>query len=147
MKFTFLKRGKSSRVVMTLYQNYKNLSIYINVKNLSTESAASQAAQSRANQKTEVGPLCWCEKLPGETARITRGETGWLPGAWKSCVLGGGSTSSSRKSQYFSLSLGDEKRILLFWGIDSGSSFGCQAWLEGPAQTGHVLQPGSELVP
>lgn len=32
MKFTFLKWGKSSRVVMTLYQNYKNLSIYKNVK-------------------------------------------------------------------------------------------------------------------
>ena len=33
------------------------------------------------------------------------------------------------------------------WGINCGSTSGCQAWLEGTAQTGGVLQLGSELIP
>lgn len=33
------------------------------------------------------------------------------------------------------------------WGIKPGSISGCQAWLEGTAQTGGVLQLGSELIP
>lgn len=33
------------------------------------------------------------------------------------------------------------------WGINPGSISGCQAWLKGTAQTGGVLQLGSELIP
>lgn len=72
-----------------------------------------------------------------------------LLGTWKSYALGYGTSPSSRGPWHSSPSLPGKKRSL-----QSRSTSGCQAWLEGTAQIlvppgseGLVLRPESELVP
>lgn len=129
---------------MISYQNYKNLCFSLYKKSL--KRLAPQAAQSRADQKTEVGLLCQCAKFPGETAGGTQGAEMLRLQEPESPVPWEMESFSSRSPWCFSVSGGGAEELVLL-GIHAGSTAGCQAWQVGPAQTGDVLQPGSELIP
>ena len=82
---------------MILYQNYKNL-FFLYIKSLWRElSISASSEQGRPKDRAWTTLLVW--EIPRRSSRehMRRGDV-WPLGAWKSRVLGGGLSSSSRNS-------------------------------------------------